>query len=413
MHKQSTYILILGIALVLLLSNVSAFGITPGTHEVEFTPNLEGIHHFSLVNMNHERVRLIVYAQGELNQSISLLSNGATVPYYEFELTETDESKDIEYKVNLPSELSPGTHKGEIVVLQLPSLSPSGQAQVGAVVGVAHQFSVFVPYPGKYAEAELNIVNAEKDGEATFIIPIENKGTNDLVRIQANIDIYNKLNEKVASINSDEISIETGQRKELVVKWKANVGVGTYRAAVTVIYDEKTLTLEGTFNVGSSTLELQQITAPNFRLGEIAKFEMLVENKWSEHISGAYSQTKVFDSSSNVIADFKSPTYDIAPLTKTIMVSYWDTGGVQTGTYNAEVFLKYADKSLQNNVGFEISDDHIEFTGIGYVISEGVGNSSSSSTSNITKILIVAVVVLVLLNATWFLMLRKKLAKPS
>lgn len=408
-------ILILSVLFTLLVSmpSVLSFGITPGATEVQFTPGLEQNYRFTVVNMNHEQVRLIVYAQGELNQSIQLLSpEGTTVPYYELELTPSDESKSIEYKVNLPSDMTPGTHKSEIVVLQLPSTSPTGQAHVGAVVGVASQFIVYVPYPGKYAEAELNIINAEKDGEARFIMPITNKGSNDLVRVHANIDIYNKLDEKVASLNVGDISISSGQRKELVGSWKAEVPVGAYRASVTIIYDEKTLTLEGTFNVGSSVLELQQITAPNFRLGEIAKFEMLVENKWSEPISGAYAQTKVYDANSQVIADFKSPTYDISPLTKTVMISYWDTGGVQEGDYNAEIYLKYADKSLQNKVEFKIADDSIQVVGLGYVISESSGSSGSSS--NLVTILIVAVVVLVLLNVTWFLMLRRKfVSKPS
>ncbi len=397
--KIRSFFLVL-LVFIVLLNNVSALGITPARTTINFEPGLEQTISFSVVNSEHKDIELVVYAQGELNQSISLTTNS-------FKMSSSEESKQLSYSFKLPSSLTPGLHVGEIVVLQLPDKSGNSEAYIGAALAVITQLYVQVPYPGKYAESKLNIVDSDSNGDVTFVMPVYSRGELDLVSVKANFDIYNKLNEKVASFNTPEISIKSQEKKELVYKWKADVPVGTYLAKGTLIYDGETMPLEGQFNVGSQDLELQQITVNNFKLGEIAKIEMLVENKWSEQISGVYSETQVFNEKGEVMADFNSPNYDIPPLEKKVMVSYWDTGGVKQGTYETKVILKYAAKSSEKNLQLKVSSDKIEIIGLGYVVSE----SASGGNSSLVTVLVIAVVVLVLINLLWFFIFRKRLKK--
>lgn len=394
--------LILVLLAVLMAQGVYALGITPARTTMEFSPGLEREVSFTIINSEHKDAQIVVYAQGELNQSILINQNSLS-------MASGEESKQLSYSVKLPDSLSPGLHRGEVVVLQLPSKSSTSEAFVGAAVGVATQLHVYVPYPGKYAEADLNIVNAENGGEATFIIPVVSRGELDLADVKANIDIYNKMGEKVTTFNTLSIEVKSGERREIVHKWKADVPVGAYRAVATLIYDGENLQLERQFLVGSQALELQQVQVKDFTLGEIAKFEMLIENKWSEPITGAFAQTNVFNAEGKVMADFKSPVYDIAPLSKTTMILYWDTAGVREGMYDASVYLRYGEKSSQQDVKLNVREDNIEVTGLGYVISEKGGTKSGGSGS-LVIILIVVIVVLVLINLSWFLFFRKKLA---
>ena len=160
----------------------------------------------------------------------------------------------------------------------------------------------------------------------------------------------------------------------------------------------------GEFNVGSVELELQQIEVRDFKLGEIAKFEMLIENKWSDVMSGVYTETEVFNNDGEVMADFKSPTYELEPLSKEILISYWDTGGVHKGSYDASVYLRYGEKSSQKDVRLDVYEDRIDIIGLGFVISE-----RGSKGNNLVIMLVISIGVLVLINLAWFLWIRKKL----
>ena len=387
------------IAVILFLSfNTYALGITPGRTNLDFTPGETVKIDFTVVNSEKKDIDLVVLVQGELNQSIAL--SGVS-----FHMGADEESKTLSYFVTMLPNLSPGPHQSEVVVVQLPEKSPIREAYVGSVVGVATIVSIFVPYPGKYAEAELNVI-AGTSGETHFVIPVHSRGELDLARVRATVDIFGALNEKIATVNSDEISVKSQERKEVVATWKPDVPSGTYRAVATLIYDEKTLQLEKQFNVGSPLLELQQIIVNNFILGEIAKFELLVENKWSQPITSAYAQMLVFNDNKEIMADFKSATYDIPALEKAILVTFWDTAGVKEGAYDSSVYLKYGQLSVQKELKLEVSRDNINIIGVGYVISRG-----DRATSSTTIILIVVIAVLVLINLLWFLVLRKRLKK--
>ena len=181
--------------------------------------------------------------------------------------------------------------------------------------------------------------------------------------------------------------------------------MGEYLAKATLIYDEGTLSLEEQFSVGVRELELQEIHVANFNLGDIAKLEMLVENKWSEDISGVYVETLIKGTDGGILSSFESAAQNIAALSKDNFVSYWDTAGVLEGDYDAEILIKYGDKVSQENLKFEVSDDELVVIGLGYVISADGGEE----TDTIVIVLVVVIVVLVLINLLWFLLVRKKL----
>ena len=149
----------------------------------------------------------------------------------------------------------------------------------------------------------------------------------------------------------------------------------------------------------------------DFSLGDVAKFEILVENKFSDMLKGAFAQILVYDKNEEIIADFKSQTYDISPLEKVLMLAFWDTVAVEEGTYDSTIFLKSGEQqSVQQdlNLKLEISENEINIVGIGYVISKDGSGLFRGNT--LTVVLITVIVVLIILNVLWFLVLRKKLS---
>lgn len=388
------------VLLLLLFPLVSGFGVTPAQKIFEYAPGSQGTHSFEIINSEKKHVDLVLLPQGELGETVALSQ-------YYVTLTPDIDSVRIDYTVNIPSSLSPGPHYADILVVEVPSQSSnSGPAYIGAVVGINTKVLVDVPYPGKYAESSLSI-STSKEGKVVFVMPVVSKGKLDIARAKAIVDIYTPLNEKVATINTQEIQVLSGERKELAVEFDASsIHPGRYRAVATVLYDEATLNLEKEFSVGADSLNLKSVDVNDFSLGEIAKFEFLLENGLNTELSDVYINMQVFNNDGQIMAEFKSANYNIDSFSSKLMVSFWDTEGVSVGNYNAKAFINFGQSSIQKDLTLDVSNNDITVIGVGYVI-----KSSSSGGGSLITVLTIAIVVLVLLNLTWFLVLRKKVKR--
>jgi hypothetical protein len=385
---------------IFITSSVCALGVSPGRTTINFEPGLVRNVNFELANSGSEDLKVILSAQGDLSKYIRLSSPVVTLPAGEAFVSAS-------YVLNLPESMSPGLHTGEILIVEVPNTAGSGQSGVLATLAVVSQVHVNVPYPGKYATAELVIYNVNVGEDTAFIFPVKSEGEFDLISVRANVDIYNSIGMKVDSFNTEIISVPSGEKREIVHNWKAEVPIGNYRAVASVVYDDGTISLEETFSVGSKELELQEISVNKFSLGEIVKLEMLVENKWSESISDAYIKTRILNEKGATVSSFESAVHDVDELSKESFISYWDTAGVKAGDYQAEVSINYAGKSSMKDLKFEVGEGELRIIGLGYVISsEGKGEMSG-----LIMILITIIIVLILINLLWFFVIRKMLHK--
>ncbi len=390
--------------LIILFSSqlISAISITPGRTTINFEPGLSQEIPFSIINSENKEMSVVFTVRGDLADYITL-----TKTYEEF--SSSDESKSFSYTLNLPSTLGkPGLHEAEIVALQMPKDIKEQGTFVGATVGVITQLYVHVPYPDKYIEVDVNIIEAGQNENTVFLIPVVSRGKLDIVDVRAVIDIYTSLNEKVATIDSNTETLNSLERKELVADWVADVNPGKYLADITIIYDNEVTKIEKEFNVGEMILEIKEIHVRDFELGQIAKFNALVENKWSNDLKDVYLNILVYNEEGETMADFKSPTYDINALSKSEMVAYWDTVGVHEGTYDGKLILKYGDKSTDRNIQLKISDYEIEVLGVtGRVIVQ------RGTKFNLNNLLLILLIFLIVANIIWFVVVKKLLKKKK
>lgn len=385
---------------LLMVVNISAIGITPGRTTVNLDDDkklehYKQIHSFSVLNNEHKNMQVLLNVQGELNKSITLYN--ALVNFLP-----SEESKQFNFEIKINKKLEPGLHTAEIVAMEIPSAGESG-TYVGATVAVVSQIYIYVPYPGKYLESDLNILDNEQNGTATFIIPIVNRGKLGIGEARAIIDIYSGLNEKVGSVETDYMPVESGKRTELSAKWFVNVSSGNYLAKVTLIYDGETRNFEKQFAVGSQMLSIESVLVNNFQLGEIAKLNILVENKWSEELKDVYANFIVYNNDNQPMADVKSATENIPAISKKELIAYWDTVGVSVGEYNAKLMVKYNGKSSDKNLVLKVDEDNLDVVGVGYAIRP----NSSRKGMDMTFILIVVVIILIIVNLSWFIFFKR------
>lgn len=399
-------IIILLVSVIFVVESVYALGITPGRTVVNFEQNLERDVPFSIVNNEHKKMQVVFMVQGELNASITLIgSNDGNLENNRdsgiIEFLPSEETKNFRYHVKLPEKLEPGLHTAEVIALEIPKASGDG-TYVGATVAVATQLYVYVPYPGKYVDSDISIFDAESNSTATFVVSVLNRGKVGIGETRALIDIYTSLNERVASIETDYYPLDPGARTELTAKWPVNVPPGNYLAKAAVFYDGETKELEKQFSIGASLLSIESILVNEFNLGEIAKLQILLENRWNEELKNVFANLLVYNEDSDVMADVKSATKDIPALSRAELIAYWDTVGVEEGEYDGKLVVNYNEKTTDKSLLLKINADSLDITGVGYAIRGRRGGGIT-----LTSILLVLVILLLVVNLAWFIFFRR------
>src|SRR3989338_7575247 len=343
---RSLILLVICVFIVLILTlNASAIGVSPGRTTLNFEPGLVKNIGLTVINAEKKAMTVVFYVRGELKEYVKLSQQSAV-------FAEGEEIKSLIY----------------------------------TIIG--------------------------DDGKARFLIPVTSQGKLGIGSAKATIDIYTSLNEKVATIETNSLSIESQERKELFAEWdygSAGINPGKYRGVATITYDGQTAYADKEFEVGVKSLYIESIEVNNFRLGEIAKFSILVNNRWASPLKEVSVQMSVYNEKGEVMADFASQNYEIPALSKAEVVSYWDTVGVKEGKYRGKLAVRYEDKFIERTIEIIVSSDDIEVTGF-----TGKAVFPKKSFFSLQNILIGIVVLLILINAAWFFMfLRKKRKKES
>lgn len=401
MTTKIRQILIGIIILLLVLQGVSAIGITPARININFEPGLRQQVNFSVLNSEGKDMSVTFSVRGALSEYITLSQEFA-------DFSSSEKEKSFSYWVELPESFdSPGKYEGEIVALEVSKDVKEAGTFVGASLAVITQCYVHVPYPDEYLETEFKIVSSEQGNNILFLIPIINRGKKDILDVSAVIDIYSPSGEKVGSVESSSGFLKKLERKEISSSWVADVSPGIYTANVTISYNGNEIFLGKNFEVGEMLLEIKEILVKDFELGEIAKFDMLVQNKWAHEVNDTYVRVLVYDSQGGVIAEFKTPNQDFQPLQEIRLPAYWDTAGVSEGLYDGKLVLHYGEKKkAERNIQLRVSDYDLEVIGLtGKVVVREKGML------NLTNILIALVILLVLSNIIWFFVLKRRKKK--
>lgn len=379
--------------------NAKAIGVTPGRKTVDFEPNLEGEVTFRILNNERKEFNAFVYAEGDLKDYITSEKNIV-------EFSETDDSKPFTYRFGLPENIEkPGDHWGRIVVMEMPAGMKEGEQVVMATTAVIHQLRLKVPYPGKYADLDLAIHEAEPNETVTFFVKVFNLGDEDIYKAFATIDILGPTNEKIAVIESGEIRVDSKKSGEIIVPWKAEVNPGTYHAVVTVNYDGKIARVEKNFGVGRLRIDVLDVKVKDFILGGIAKFEIEVENKWNQRISDVNAEMIMSNQEGDRIASFESASVDIEALQRSTLYAYWDTEGVEKGVYDARLVLHYADKTTEKLLKAYVELESID-TEIAGVTARAITRKEGAGPG--VDILVPLVLILVFINVGWLFYFRRR-----
>ena len=339
------------LAILLVLPAALGLGVSPAKVDVDFAPNLKWDFTVNVINNEGKPLDVIIYAQGPLSTAVSFKQTTIHMNPDEY-------SKPVTITLNLPEKVDdPGLHEIMITVKEAHETVEGEPISIGSSLSVVSMLRVNVPYPGKYAKAELFISETDPGREATFVVEVNNLGREDISAARAIITVTNPDGKVIAKLETDEKPVVSMTKRELIAKW-VPTDVGRYRAAAVVDYDGKQVSVAKEFNVGSFFLRLISVTVKNFKLGGIAKFDVLTENGGNDLISQAYAKL-LLDEAGKRIMDVESSRVDVKPGETKSLNAYWDTEGVSRGVYYGLIRLFYSDKSSENKIKMTVEDDDI------------------------------------------------------
>jgi hypothetical protein len=340
------------ICIILLASIVNAIGIVPAANEMIYESAGEKDFTVRIVNNEQKSMSLSVYVKGALADFIKLDENTLTVSPDEFE-------RKINYKLFLPPNLKPGTITGEIFVVETPDTNNN---IVSTNLGVSHKVSVKVPYPDQYLEGILYIDDAKPKQDVDFTISLINVGSKMLNNISGNIIIKDASGIAVAEISTNMIDLDAAKKSKITAKWFADVSPGTYHAEAIVRYDKKLIVIDKEFDLGEPLLDISDLQIGSFKLGAIAKFDIILENKWNQLISNAFTNTEIRDNLGSIVDQYKSSSVNVQPSAKNIITYYWDTKNTKEGEYTIGITANYLGRTNEKTYGLNVMKDKIIVT---------------------------------------------------
>jgi hypothetical protein len=397
LNKKLLFVFILILIVTLNLGESQSIGITPGRKTIDFAPNYETSVPFSVINNEQKDMKILLYVEGEMNNSVTLNVNSAS-------FKSSEQSKSFTYNIKLPAKMtSPGIHEARIIAKEVPIISGT---TIGAAPSVISQLYVMVPYPGKYAKVSMNVKDTQGDKPVKFFIALENLGLEDISSAKATIDIYDSNNKKIISINTNTINLKSKDRGDLIAEWGiGKIIPGAYYAKASVLYDNEVAETDMVFSVGEVLVDILSIDVNDFKLGGIAKFSIGIENKGAANLSNVYTEVYLNDLNGKEVARFKSASEDvIQSKSKNILSAFWDTKGFKEGTYTGRIKLYFNDQSTEKQLRAVITLNSIKTELIG-ISAKAVSVDSSGSNNGI---LILLVFVIIAVNIGWFIYFKKK-----
>ena len=370
MNKIIVYVMVF----VLLSYNVFSLGLAPSQKEFDYK-----------IEMDHKGSIRVISDNYPMNVELSLegeLKNHIIFERNKYEITRDDNY--IKYKLNFP-ELSPGVKTGKILVREIKKKL---DANVIASPELIHKIIVSVPYEGKHIKAEI-IVTKDELGRSLITVPIKNIGTEKIDKISAKInyiDVYD--NDGVLDeLNKMQLELfEYSKFSSVFIPKKP----GKYISEVIIDYDGKKEILTKELIEGKKEISLIDINVDKFKIGTIAKFDMILENLWNEEleISGVMKIT----SQNNYKKNIRIEKININPRSKNELSIYWDTKELDIGNYILKFEILSEDLDYIKELEIVVMEEEIIIQGY----------EKAEKKTNFRTDIIIIIILLILLLILYF-----------
>ncbi|MBW2972544.1 hypothetical protein KY359_05910 [Candidatus Woesearchaeota archaeon] len=389
---------------VLLASSALAIGIAPSKAAFPFQPSGQINYDLDIVNNAAEDLEVLLYAKGEFSDKV-------TIEPQMLKMSASENSRKVTVKLTMPERMQvAGTHTIDIFAVGTTPADSGERTVVKADVAVISKLLIEVPYPEKYAEAALHVLDTEEGRPTQFSIAVFNKGNEDISQAYAEVQVYDSETNTVDVVQTEKTAIPAGKDTKLTISSSKMYSKGHYTVKAIVYYDGRGIQLQGEFDVGEVSIDIKSLVVDSFTLGGVAKFDLLLYNNWDSELKNVYAEMQITGEDNKEYTNFKTVATDIQPKQVGRLEGYWYTEGVMPGIYTATITLHYANRISQKQFELEVQPNAIiaRALGTGQAISAADAVDFKNNAFLILVILVMAAVIAVLVYK-----LRRTRQRPS
>ena len=256
-----------------------------------------------------------------------------------------------------------------------------------------------MPYPGKYITTALTIQDVKEKEPVPFSLHINNLGNDDLKQIYSIFSVYNNNGKKLASAQSQQISLKSKDSSTISAFLEPNnLLPATYTVEAVTYYDGETKRDNATFKVGTLYIDIINFTK-EIESGSIQKFYVSTESKWNDPINDVYAIILINNLTGKKIIETRTRGYDFKSFEKKDIESFIDTSNIKPGEYIVELTLNYKERTSSKKSTLIITEN-----------SSGKKKDFNMSLEffNSTNIVIILLIIIILLLLVFDLFIIKK-----
>ncbi|MGM5481785.1 MAG: hypothetical protein ACQESE_05250 [Nanobdellota archaeon] len=395
-----SFLFILVVLFTITATFSSAYGIAPSQYSFDYNEDIDTLK-LRIINSQNEDLMLSVKASGELAEYIDLSQETIT-------LRPSENEKTIYYKITVPDDLPPGITQGYVIVKDISSSEGDGDSLVSASVEVKQKINVFSPYPDRYIDGDLFVQATDLNRPVVFSAHVKNKGKKE-TDVSGSIIIRTPANAEIGRVPIEQTTLSQLSAKKLRVSFNELENPGVYIAEAHINYADTYLTIKKQFMVGNKEVEASEISVDEFRLGEIVRLHLNLVNHWNQKISGVTAEVEVLDETGTIIDSSETTGADINAYDSATLDAYWDTEGIDQGTYDIAVRVLYDDVISEYYFNAAVGADSITVSSD--ELSGKVTGSDSGEGPDIYTIVVLLIIAIIIINISWFVLIKKKIIK--
>jgi len=326
MDKKNLFLVLLIILIVAPLTQSGSIGVNPAKFNVVyFEPGLEKqfeIHVFS----DDPTEPIEIYFDGDLKDYAT-----AEPQFFVGSGTST---------VTLPLPISP--LKPGPSVLYIGAIEKRGEEGIiGGIASVRVPLRVFVPYPGKYLEADFDILDINVGEKTSYRLDISNLGTEDLT-VLSTIELYedDSDGEVVFSKTLEPVDLLSKTSFNLIEEIDtSSLKQGNYFALATISYGDEFLKINRSFRIGHFAVNIEDYDYL-FETGKINAFNVLIKSEWNSVINNVYAFIVITDEG-KVVQEIVTPTINLDPWQRINLTGFFDASNLTSKRYLANINVHY------------------------------------------------------------------------
>ncbi len=314
-------ILIFVLVIIFSKSGYAALGVSPAIVKLNFIPGQEYVIDYNVFSDNP-------------NKEISLSVGGELAEYVKLSKNKLIGGGGFTATLMLPDKIDrPG--ENEIGIITKEKLSEANG--IGTAIQINVVIKIFVPYPGRYLEATLDVKDGNIDEEIPVDIKFVNRGLESLY-VSSYVSFLSSNKDKIFTMAFDSIFINSTEEK-YITKLLNTTGYrpGDYFAEAFINYGDE-MKANDSFRIGSLYINITNFSKELFE-GSIQKFLINIESKWNGDLKEVYADVNISNSTKSFI--FRTPNADLPAWSRGILEGFLDTEGMR-GEYKTEISLKYS-----------------------------------------------------------------------